>query len=210
MRPPPILLHMRKAILHLKKSDPVLRGLIERIGPYGIEFLEPDFATLVRAIVYQQLSGKAASVIFDRLAAAAGDGRLTPEAVLQLSPRKMRDQGLSKQKIAYIRDLAARAVSGEVDFAALEKLPDEAVYERLTRLKGIGVWTAQMFLIFALRRTDVLPSADLGIRAAVRRAYRYAELPKPSQVEKLAGKWRPYCTVAAWYLWRSLETKAGL
>jgi DNA-3-methyladenine glycosylase II len=201
---------MRKAILHLKKSDPVLRGLIERIGPYGIEFLEPDFATLVRAIVYQQLSGKVASVIFDRLAAAAGDGRLTPEAVLQLSPRKMRAQGLSKQKIAYIRDLAARAVSGEVEFAALEKLPDEAVYERLTRLKGIGVWTAQMFLIFALRRTDVLPSADLGIRAAVRKAYGYPDLPKPSQVEKLAQRWRPYCTVAAWYLWRSLETKAGL
>jgi DNA-3-methyladenine glycosylase II len=201
---------MRKAILHLKKSDPVLRGLIEQIGPYAIEFLEPDFGTLVKAIVYQQLSGKVASVIFDRLAAAAGDERLTPEAVLQLRPRQMRALGLSKQKIAYIRDLAERTASGEVDFAALERLPDEAVYERLTRIKGIGVWTAQMFLIFALRRTNVLPAADLGIRAAVRKAYGYAEAPPPSEIEELAMKWRPYCTVASWYLWRSLETKAGL
>lgn len=201
---------MRKAILHLKKSDPVLRGLIEQIGPYAIEFLEPDFATLVKAIVYQQLSGKVASVIFDRLAAAAGDGQLTAEAVLELRPRQMRALGLSRQKIAYIRDLAERTASGEVDFAALEKLPDEAVYERLTRLKGIGEWTVQMFLIFALRRANVLPSADLGIRAAVRKAYGYAEAPPPSEIEELAQKWRPYCTVAAWYLWRSLETKAGL
>jgi DNA-3-methyladenine glycosylase II len=122
----------------------------------------------------------------------------------------MRALGLSRQKIAYIRELAERSASGEVDFAALEKLPDEAVYERLTRLKGIGVWTVQMFLIFALRRTNVLPSADLGIRAAVRKAYGYAEAPPPSEIEELAQKWRPYCTVAAWYLWRSLETKAGL
>lgn len=210
MRQPAILLHMRKALLHLKRSDPVLRGLIERIGPYAIEFLEPNFATLVRAIVYQQLSGKVASVIFDRLAAAAGDASLTAEAVLRLRARKMRALGLSKQKTAYIRELAARTVSGEVDFAAFEKLPDEAVYERLTRLKGIGVWTAQMFLIFALRRPNVLPSADLGIRVAVRRAYGLAELPEPAEVEKLAERWRPYCTVASWYLWRSLETKAGL
>jgi DNA-3-methyladenine glycosylase II len=210
MRQPLIVLHMRRAVLHLKKSDPVLGELIKRIGPYTIEFLEPDFGTLVRAIVYQQLSGKVASVIFDRLAGAVGDASLTPEAVLRLSPRLMRTLGLSKQKIAYIRDLAARTVSGEVDFAAFEKLPDEAVYERLTGLKGIGVWTAQMFLIFALRRPNVLPSADLGIRVAVRRAYGLAELPKPAEIEKLAERWRPYCTVASWYLWRSLEAKAGL
>jgi DNA-3-methyladenine glycosylase II len=201
---------MRKALLHLKKADPVLRGLIEQIGPYAIEFLEPDFATLVKAIIYQQLSGKVSSVIFDRLAAAAGDGNLTPAAVLKLSPRKMRALGLSRQKIAYIRDLAARTQSGELDFAALLDLHDEAVCQRLTSLKGIGTWTVQMFLIFGLRRLDVLPSADLGIRAAVRRAYGFAELPKPSEIEELARKWRPYCTVASWYLWRSLEEKAGL
>lgn len=201
---------MRKALLHLKKSDPVLRGLIEQIGPYAIEFLEPDFATLVKAIIYQQLSGKVAAVIFDRLAAAARDGNLTPQAVLQLSPRKMRALGLSRQKIAYIRDLAARTQSGELDFRALLDLPDEAVYQRLTSLKGIGTWTVQMFLIFALRRLDVLPSADLGIRAAVRKAYGLAELPAPSEIEELARQWRPYRTVASWYLWRSLEDKAGL
>jgi DNA-3-methyladenine glycosylase II len=201
---------MRKALLHLKKADPVLGGLIERIGSYAIEFLEPSFGTLAKAIVYQQLSGKVAQVIYQRLAGATGDGRLTAEAALRLSPARMRALGLSKQKIAYLRDLAGRTVSGEVDFAALKRLPDRLVYRRLMALKGIGTWTVQMFLIFALRRANVLPSADLGIRAAVKKAYGLTELPPPAAVEALARPWHPYCTVACWYLWRSLEAKAGL
>jgi DNA-3-methyladenine glycosylase II len=201
---------MREVLRHLSSGDPVLARLIDRIGPYAMEYLEPDFETLVRSIAFQQLSGKVARVIFHRLLAAAGNGRLTPASVLQLRPRKMRAVGLSQQKVAYIRDLARRARSGELDFEALPALADEAVCQALTSVKGIGVWTAQMFLIFALRRPDVLPTADLGIRSAIRNLYGLAELPTPSQVEELARPWRPYATVASWYLWRSLEGPAGL
>lgn len=201
---------MQEALLHLKARDSVLARLIDEVGPYAIEFLAPDFETLVKSIVYQQLSGKVALVIFNRLVAAAGNGRLTPESVLKLRIPRMRRAGLSKQKIAYIRDLARRARSGEVDFAALEAMADEEVCQVLTGVKGIGVWTAQMFLIFALRRTNVLPAGDLGIRAAVRKVYGLAEMPAPKEVEELARNWHPYCTAASWYLWRSLEAKAGL
>jgi DNA-3-methyladenine glycosylase II len=179
---------MRKAIIHLKKTDPVLRRIIEKVGPYRIGFREPTFDTLVRSIVYQQLSGKAANTIFNRLLEAAGS-ELTPKAVLKLKPAKLRAIGLSRQKSAYILDLAR---------------------QHLTAVKGIGVWTAHMFLIFALRRTDVLPTGDLGVRVAIRKAYELAELPKPAEIEALAQAWRPYCSVAAWYLWRSLENQAAL
>ncbi|MGB7718271.1 MAG: DNA-3-methyladenine glycosylase [Bryobacteraceae bacterium] len=200
---------MKEAIQHLKRSDPVLSGIIDRVGDYGIEFRDPDFETLVKSIVYQQLSGRVANVIFGRVVKAAG-GKLTPANILKLRPARMRALGLSGQKTAYIRDLARHTRDGRVDFAELLDLPDEAVIERLTEVKGIGVWTAHMFLIFALRRTDVLPLGDLGIRAAIRKAYGFAELPEPAEMETLAARWRPYCTVASWYLWRSLEPNANL
>jgi DNA-3-methyladenine glycosylase II len=200
---------MKEAIQHLKQSDPVLSGIIDRVGDYGIEFRDPDFETLVKSIVYQQLSGRVASVIFARVVKAAG-GKLTPESILKLRPGRMRALGLSGQKTAYIRDLARRTRDGKVDFEELLALPDEAVIERLTEVKGVGVWTAHMFLIFALRRTDVLPLGDLGIRAAIRKAYGFAELPEAGEMEALAARWRPYCTVASWYLWRSLEPNANL
>jgi DNA-3-methyladenine glycosylase II len=200
---------MKEAIQHLKRRDPVLSGIIDRIGDYGIEFRDPGFETLVKSIVYQQLSGRVASIIFGRLVKAAG-GKLTPASILKLRPGRMRALGLSGQKTAYIRDLARHTRDGKVDFAELLDLPDEAVIERLTEVKGIGVWTAHMFLIFALRRTDVLPWGDLGIRAAIRKAYGFAELPEPAEMETLAARWRPYCTVASWYLWRSLEPNANL
>ncbi len=201
---------MQHALVHLRAADPVLARLIDEVGPYAIEFLEPDFQTLVKSIVYQQLSGKVALVIFNRLVAAAGNGRLTPEAVLRLRMPRLRAVGLSQQKISYIRDLARQARSGAIDFACLPALTDDEVCESLTAVKGIGVWTAQMFLIFALRRLDVMPSGDLGIRAAVRKLYGLPEMPKPAEVEERAGKWKPYRTVASWYLWRSLDAKAGL
>ena len=200
---------MKEAIQHLKRSDPVLAEIIDRVGDYGIQFRDPDFETLVKSIVYQQLSGRVASVIFGRVVKAAG-GKLTPENILKLRPGRMRALGLSGQKTAYIRDLARHTRDGRVDFAELLDLPDEAVIERLTEVKGVGVWTAHMFLIFALRRTDVLPLGDLGIRAAIRKAYGFAELPEPAEMETLAARWRPYCTVASWYLWRSLEPNANL
>jgi len=185
-------------------------GIIERVGAYRIRFREPGFETLVRSIVYQQLSGRVAQVIFERLVAAVPGGALTPQGVLALRPAKMRALGLSKQKTAYIRDLARLTRDGDLDFEALPGLADAEVIERLTRVKGVGVWTAHMFLIFALRRTNVLPSGDLGIRAAIRKAYGLPELPKPAEIEAMGGRWHPYCTVAAWYLWRSLEPKANL
>jgi DNA-3-methyladenine glycosylase II len=200
---------MRKAVLHLKKSDPVLRALVERVGPCRIEHREPSFDTVVRSIVYQQLSGKVAAVIFGRLMAAV-KGQLTPRRVLRLPHERMRALGLSNQKATYIRDLAERTKSGEVDFAALPGMSDEQVIESLTRVKGIGVWTAQMFLIFGLKRLDVLPVGDLGVRAAIKRAYGLADLPKPLDIEELARAWRPYCSVASWYLWRSLDGPGAL
>jgi DNA-3-methyladenine glycosylase II len=200
---------MRKAIEHLKQADPVLAAIIEQIGPYGIQFLEPDFETLVKSIVSQQLSGKVAKTIYGRLIAASG-GNLTPESILKLRPTRMRALGLSRQKIEYIRDLARHSRTRKVDFARLPNCSDEEVIEHLTAVKGIGVWTAHMFLIFALRRPNVLPTGDLGIRAAIRKAYGMPELPKASEVESIATAWHPYCTVASWYLWRSLEPNAGL
>jgi DNA-3-methyladenine glycosylase II len=201
---------MRKAILHLKKADPVLAEIIDRVGPYKIQYREPVFQTLVRSIVYQQLHGKAALTIFNRLMEAAKADPLTPEAILRMRPAKMRSLGLSPQKLTYIRELARMTRAGEVDFGRCAALEDGAVVEHLTRVKGIGVWTVHMFLIFALRRTNVLPTGDLGVRAAMKRAYNLPELPKPAEMERIAAAWRPYCSVASWYLWRSLENQGAM
>ena len=196
---------MRHAVRHLKQSDPVLAAIIERVGPCRITYREPTFASLVRSIAFQQLNGNAARSIFDRLVAAAG-GSLTPESILALTPEQMRAVGLSRQKLSYMRDLAERTRSGEIDFARLPEMSDEDVVEHLTRVKGIGIWSAQMFLMFALRRPNVLPTADYGVRAAIKKHYRKRKLPNHKQVAKLARSWQPYCSVACWYLWRSGET----
>jgi DNA-3-methyladenine glycosylase II len=200
---------MKQAIEHLRASDPVLSEIIDRVGDYRIQFRDPNFETLVRSIVYQQLSGKVASVIFGRLVQAAG-GKLTPEHILKLRPSRMRSLGLSTQKTAYIRDLARHTRDGRLVFEELPALSDAAAIERLTQVKGIGDWTAHMFLMFALRRTDVLPVGDLGVRTAIGRAYGLPELPSPAEIEMMAIRWRPFCTVASWYLWRSLEGDAKL
>ncbi|HTP89732.1 MAG TPA: DNA-3-methyladenine glycosylase 2 family protein [Bryobacteraceae bacterium] len=201
---------MRHAVVHLKKSDPVLAGIIERVGPYRIQYLEPAFATLVRSIVFQQLSGRVARVIFDRLLNLLPERQLTPAAILALTVEQMRAAGLSNQKTKYIRDLAERTFAGEVDFTLLPGMSDDDVIAMLTQVKGVGVWTAHMFLIFALQRHDVLPVGDLGIRTAMRKAYRMRALPKPARMEKIARAWRPWCSVASWYLWRSLDGEAEL
>jgi DNA-3-methyladenine glycosylase II len=196
---------MRSALQHLKKSDPVMAAMIERVGKFTLQYREPSFETLVRSIVYQQLSGRVASVIFDRLHAAAGEKQLTPAGIMKLRPERMRKAGLSGQKTLYIRELARHTRRGSIVFEALPEFDDAGVIEHLTRVKGIGVWTAQMFLMFALRRQDVLPVADLGIRMAIRKAYGLDDLPKPPEMEKIAAAWRPYTSIACWYLWRSLE-----
>ena len=197
---------MKKALNHLKKSDKTLAAIITRVGPYKITYREPTFEALARAIVFQQLNGKAARTIYERFELAAG-GKVTPEAIQNLSVGEMRRAGLSKQKIGYIRDLAEHALSGKVDFANLDRMSDEEVVAALTDIKGIGEWTAHMFLIFALRRPNVLATGDLGVRTAVQRAYKKRKLPSPQQMQKIAESWHPYCSVACWYLWRSLEVK---
>ena len=200
---------MRKIVNHLGK-DPVLRGIIERVGPYGMQYREPTFETLVRSIVSQQLSTKVARAIFARLAAAVRDGQMTPENILRLRPASMRRAGLSGQKTEYIRSLARHARDGALDFAKLPEMEDAAVIETLTQVKGIGIWTAHMFLMFALQRPDVLATGDLGIRVAIRKAYGLEKMPTPKEVEALAVGWKPYSTAACWYLWRSLEGEAAM
>jgi len=197
---------MRKAILHLKKSDPTLRAIIDRVGPCRIEYGDPTFHSLAEAIVYQQLNGRAAVTIFKRFTDLAGLP-LSPEGILKLTEVQMRSAGLSKQKLSYIRDLAARTKAGELNFERLGEMSDAEVIEHLTQVKGIGVWTAHMFLIFTLRRPDVLPTGDYGVRAAIMKAYRKRKLPKPDQMEKIAKEWAPYRSIACWYLWRSLDIK---
>jgi DNA-3-methyladenine glycosylase II len=195
---------MRKAVNHLKKSDAVLAALIARVGPCQVTYREPTFEALARSIVFQQLSTKAARTIYGRLEEAAG-GKITPEAIQNLGLGEMRRAGLSKQKIGYIRDLAEHALSGKVDFDKLPSMSDQEVIVALTDIKGVGVWTAHMFLIFALRRPNVLPVGDLGVRTAIQRLYGKRKPPTPVQMEKIAASWHPYCSYAAWYLWRSLE-----
>ena len=197
---------MRKASNHLKKCDPVLRGIIERVGPFRMAYGEPQFASLAEAIVYQQLNGKAAETIFKRFAALAGDP-LTPEGIRKLSDAQFRGVGLSKQKSAYLKDLAQKTAAGVLDFSRLPELPDAEVIEHLTQVKGIGVWTAHMFLIFSLRRPNVLPTGDYGVQMALKRHYRKRKLPKPKDMEKIARAWEPYRSVACWYMWRSLDIK---
>jgi len=216
---------MRKAILHLKKSDPVLHAIIERIGPCRMEFGEPTFHSLAEAIAYQQLNGKAAITIFNRFTALAGDP-LTPEGILKLTPEQLRAVGLSKQKSSYLLDMAERAHRGELDFSRVPEMSDEEVIEHLTQVKGVGVWTAHMFLMFTLRRPDILPTGDFGIRMAMYKHYldkarknaagkssqknsrkKKIILPNPEQMEKIAKAWAPYRSIACWYLWRSLDVK---
>lgn len=223
---------MRKAVTHLKKSDPVMRAIIGRIGPCRMQFGPPEFHSLAEAIVYQQLNGKAAATIFKRFSALAGEP-LTPEGILKLSDEQMRSAGLSKQKSAYLKDLAAKTAAGVLNFASLRRLSDEEVIEHLTQVKGIGVWTAQMFLMFTLKRENILPTGDFGVRMAIYRHYlearrvkrpnkstakktltvvkkarkRKIKLPSPEQMARIAKRWEPYRSVACWYLWQSIDTK---
>ena len=194
---------MKKAINHLRKTDPVMAAIIASVGPYKPSYHEPTFRALVRSIVFQQLAGAAARTIFNRLEAACG-GDITPASILKLSDAQLRAVGLSKQKLSYVRSLAELTQSGEIVFEMLHEMEDEDIIEHLTRVKGIGRWTAQMFLMFALRRDDVMPHVDLGINTALKKHYRKRKL-KPVHIDKIAKCWSPYRSIACWYLWRSLD-----
>ena len=197
---------LRSAVRHLKRSDPRLAAVMERVGPCRFEPHREGthFEAVLRSIVYQQLSGKAASTIHGRVITLL-DGTPTPAGIVATPDDAFRAAGLSRQKLSYVRDLARHAGDGTVPFASLDALDDDAVIEALTSIKGVGLWTAQMFLMFRLGRPNVLPAEDLGIRKGVQLAYRTRGLPPPKRVLTLGRTWSPYATIASWYLWRSLE-----
>ncbi len=203
----------RKALAHLRGADPVLRKVIEQVGPCRLRPLTDGshFEFIARAIVYQQLSTKAAATIHGRVQALCG-GTVAADPLISLSDDALRGAGLSRQKLGYLRDLSARAANGSFETIRLPELPDDEVTRQLIQVKGVGVWTAQMFLMFRLGRPDVLPVLDLGVRKGVQRAYRLRKLPDAKRVEKIAAPWAPYRTVGSWYMWRVLEliaTKAA-
>jgi DNA-3-methyladenine glycosylase II len=201
----------RRAIRHLRESDPVLAGIIDKVGPCRLAPATglTHFEAVARSIVYQQLSGKAAGTIYGRFAQLFPDARPNPSHLLTIAPEALRAAGLSRPKAAYLHDLARRVETGEVPIETLHELPDPQVTEHLTRVKGIGVWTAQMFLLFRLGRPDVLPDLDLGIQKAIQRAYRLRKRPLPERVRKIGARWAPYRSIATWYLWRSIDGDAA-
>ena len=195
-----------KARRTLMRRDPVLAPVIRKHkerSPLDRPVLDP-FPSLVRVIAGQQISTKAAATIYGRLAALMPDG-VAPEAMLALTDEQFRQAGMSRQKITYLRDLAAKVVSGDLPVHSLHELTDEEVVEAIVRVKGLGRWSAEMFLMFRLHRPDVLPVDDLGIVNAIHRLYRLRKKPTADRIRKIGESWRPYRTVACWYLWRSLE-----
>jgi len=199
------------SVKYLKRIDPVLAGVIESVGPCRIRIAAEGthFQALTRSIVYQQLSGKAAATILSRVVALFPDGIATPEAFQATSDEQLRAAGLSRQKISYLRDLSSKVASGALPLEAVEMMDDDDLINHLVQVKGIGRWTAQMFLMFRLGRRNVLPELDLGIQNAIRRAYRMRKRPTPKQVKRVGAKWAPHSTVACWYLWRSLDNGDG-
>ena len=187
-----------------------MAALVRRIGPLDQASLRRGrpadaYGALVRTIVGQQLSTRAARTIYSRLAALFGDSPPTPEEILSADEDALRSVGLSRQKIGYLRDLARHVLSGELDFAALHDQTDEEVSARIVAVKGLGPWSADMFLMFHLGRPDVLPVGDLGIRRAVEKAYGLPELPGADDLRSIAAPWRPHRTLACSYLWKTLD-----
>jgi DNA-3-methyladenine glycosylase II len=196
----------------LLRRDPGLATLIRTHGPCGLaDALRVDhFSALARAIIFQQLSTKAASTIHGRLTGLLGEGTVTAPAIAALTDEQFRSVGVSRQKALYLRDLAGKIVSGTLSLDGVEHLEDESVITALTTVKGIGRWTAEMFLMFRLHRPDVLPVGDLGILTAVQRAYGLRKRPTPDRLRKLGDAWKPYRSVACWYLWRSLDNQGAV
>lgn len=201
----------RSALNHLRSVDPVLAKIIDRVGPCRLEARRTGthYDALVRSIVFQQLSGKAASTIHRRFTEIYPGKRPRAEHVLTTEEAALRAAGLSRQKIGYLRDLSARVADGSLPLAHLGRLSDDAIIEHLVQVKGIGRWTVQMFLMFRLGRPDVLPELDLGVQNAIKRAYGLRQRPTPKDVLRIGEKWRPYASIASWYLWRSLENGDG-
>lgn len=220
-----------EAIAHLTAVDPVMARIIAAVGAFEMRADDEDaFRSLARAIVFQQLSGKAAGTIFGRFVALFSDavasdsdvrrtdpawapmrdGFPTPAAVLEMSEEVMRGAGLSRQKAASLRSLAEHFVSGELGNEQFDQWEDEEIIAHLTRVRGIGRWTAEMFLMFHLRRPDVLPVNDVGINRGIMRQYGLEAMPKPDEVKRVGEVWRPFATAACWYLWRTEDVKLAV
>jgi DNA-3-methyladenine glycosylase II len=198
-----------KALKHLAVADARLAAIIKSVGKYEIELRRDPFQSLVEAIIYQQLAGSAADAIYGRFVKIYGRFPRPPQ-LLATRDAKLRAAGLSARKIEYLKDLAARVSDGRLKLRLLAEMEDEQVVEQLDQVKGIGRWTAEMFLIFCLGRPNVLPVGDLGLRKAMQKTYLLAELPSPENMHNIAQPWKPYCSIATWYLWKSLDKFKGI
>ncbi len=203
----------KRAADELAASDPVMGELVERLGELSLDTRRgrrpavDAYGMLLRSVVGQQLSVKAAATIYGRVLELFGGTTPPPEKLLEVEPQVLRDVGLSWRKVEYVRDLAEHVISGELELDRLDQLSDDDVVAEITAVRGFGVWSAQMFLIFFLERPDVLPTGDLGIRKAAQVAYELEEMPSPAELEQLAEPWRPHRTLACIYLWESLANE---
>ncbi|MEZ5365878.1 MAG: DNA-3-methyladenine glycosylase [Bryobacterales bacterium] len=199
---------MREAAAkHLSRRCPKMRAVVKAVGPCTITLRRDRFGMLAHSILYQQISGHAAKAIERKLLANLPNGKLKAEGLASLDDETFRASGVSAQKAKYLRSLAELTLEGKVKLTGLTRWSDQAIIDELVQIKGVGVWTAQMFLIFSLGRPDVLPWDDLGVRSAMRKLFALEDLPKRDECEALAAPWRPYASVASWYCWRSLDVQ---
>lgn len=206
MTPPRLSPQVLKAgAAHLRRADPRLGAVIDQVGACTLQPRGQVYRSLFRAVLYQQLAGNAAAAILRRVCEPFSGEIPPPADFLRVGPAVLRRAGLSRQKLAYLRNLAAHFADGRLRAHRLARLPDEEIIRAVTTVHGIGVWTAHMLLIFSLGRPDVLPVGDYGIRKGMQRLYRLRDLPKPQTMERIAAPWRPYRSIASWYLWRSVD-----
>jgi DNA-3-methyladenine glycosylase II len=193
------------AIQYLCKADSNLKKIIKLVGKYSIKIRNDPFQSLVESIIYQQLAGGAANAIYNRFINYYNNKQVTPTRILNSPNVNLKKVGLSSRKIDYLKDLASHVYDDRINLEELPKMNDEQIINKLVNVKGIGRWTSEMFLIFSLGRQDVLPVTDLGVRKAIQKVYSLSELPKPNTIREIAKPWRPYRSIATWYLWKSLS-----
>ena len=197
----------KKIINHFKKVDPILYSVIEKVGVYGSKISDDYFLELCEIIINQQLSDKAAATIFARFKRLFPQKKITPEVLLKLSAEKIQSCGTSRAKVSFLKDLAKKVLAEELRLDQLNKLSDDLIMKELTKVKGIGPWSVEMFLMFTLGREDVFSYGDLGLKNAIKKLYKFKKEPTREQIEKIVEKWKPYRTYACRILWRSLELK---
>ena len=196
---------IQTAIEHLNDVDPVMRGIIDRVGPFTLRPERDRFWMLIRSILSQQISTAAARTIRTRVQALVEPDKVTPESILQLSETSLRSAGVSARKVEYMRDLATRVADGSINLSQIGRRSDDRIIALLIEVRGIGRWTAEMFLMFALGRLNVFPVDDLGIRNAIQAHYEVSSPPSRVEMHEVAAPWKPYASVASWYCWRSLD-----